>query len=135
MDYMLLPKLLGVAERAWAPEPDWSFEKDKTRFEQLYNEAWSVFANVLGKRELPRLDYFAGGYNYRIPAAGAVVENGKAGVNLQLPGFAIRYTTDGSEPTPQSKLYSGAIPDKGVLKIKVFNGKGRGSHTMVVENR
>ncbi|MFM9948222.1 MAG: family 20 glycosylhydrolase [Saprospiraceae bacterium] len=135
MDYMLLPKLLGVAERAWAPEPAWSVEKDKTRFEQLYNEAWSVFANVLGKRELPRLDYFAGGYNYRIPAAGAVVENGKAGVNLQLPGFAIRYTTDGSEPTPQSKLYSGAIADKGVLKIKVFNGKGRGSNTMVVENR
>lgn len=135
LDYMLLPKILGVAERAWAQEPDWSLEKDQTKFEQLYSKAWSVFVNVVGKRELPRLDYFAGGFHYRIPAAGAVVENGKVRVNLQLPGLSIRYTTDGTEPTPQSSLYSGPIADKGVIKIRVFNRKGRGSTTTTVENK
>ncbi|NUO01922.1 MAG: carbohydate-binding domain-containing protein [Saprospiraceae bacterium] len=135
MDYMLLPKILGVAERAWAKEPDWSVKKDDPEFEKLYNKAWSVFANVLGKRELPRLTYFGGGFNYRIPPAGAVVEDGKVIVNLQLPGFTIRYTTDGTEPNPTSKLYTGPIADNGTVKIKVFDAKGRGGHTMVVENR
>src|SRR6266704_3365381 len=56
LEYMMLPKLFGLAERAWAPDPDWATERDPARAESLYREAWSRFVNVLGQRELPRLD-------------------------------------------------------------------------------
>src|SRR3989475_6783642 len=70
LEYMLLPKLFGLAERAWAPDPDWARERDPAKSESLYREAWSRFVNVLGQRELPRLDREVAGVNYRIPTPG-----------------------------------------------------------------
>ncbi|QHL87555.1 family 20 glycosylhydrolase [Nibribacter ruber] len=134
-EYMLLPKLLGLAERAWAPDPTWATEPNPAKSEALYNTAWSQFVNILGKRELSRLNYYHNGFQYRIPTAGALVENGKVVANVQLPGMVIRYTVDGSEPTVQSKVYSGSIAEKGTVKLKVFDVTGRGSRVTVVENK
>lgn len=134
LDYLLLPKLLAVAERAWAPDPVWANTSDKTSFLSQYNDAWSVFVNVMGKRELPRLDYLFGGFNYRLPAVGAVIENGVVLVNVQFPGLIIRYTTDGKEPTVNSKQYQNAIIQKGSINIKVFDNRGRGSRTTTIQN-
>jgi hexosaminidase len=134
LDYMLLPKLMGVAERAWAKDPEWATTKDTTRFKQLYNEAWSVFVNVVGKRELPKLDYLSGGFKYRIPTVGAVIENGIVLANLQLPSFTIRYTTDGTEPTVNSKIYEAGIAEKGTIQLKVFNATGRAGRTITIQN-
>jgi len=133
MEYMILPKLLGLAERAWAQDPAWATEKDAAKSEKMYEEAWSVFANVLGKRELPRLAYMNGGYNYRIPTAGAVIENGVLKANIQLPGFVIRYTTDGKEPSLKSKAYTGPVPVNGKVKLKVFDVRGRSSRSVEVK--
>ncbi|QCR21960.1 family 20 glycosylhydrolase [Pontibacter sp. SGAir0037] len=135
MEYMLLPKLLGLAERAWATDPAWATEADTKKSEELYRQAWSQFTNIVGKRELPRLDHYAGGFNYRIPAPGAIVQNGAVTANLQLPGFTIRYTTDGSEPTAQSKVYTSPIAEKGTIKMKAFNSLGRGSRTVTVQHK
>ncbi|MFD2513290.1 family 20 glycosylhydrolase [Pontibacter locisalis] len=134
MEYMLLPKLLGLAERAWAPDPAWATDENSAKGEAAYNQAWSEFVNILGKRELPRLSYYAGGYNYRIPTAGAVIENGKVKANLQLPGFTIRYTTDGSEPTLNSKTYTAPVPTTGEVKLKVFNPEGRSGRVVTVKD-
>ncbi|AMM52718.1 beta-N-acetylhexosaminidase [Rufibacter sp. DG15C] len=134
-EYMLLPKLLGLAERAWAPDPTWATESNSAKSEALYTTAWSQFVNTLGKRELPRLNYFHNGFQYRIPTAGAVVENGKVVANVQLPGMVIRYTVDGSEPTAQSKVYLGPITEKGTVKLRVFDVTGRGSRVIAVDNR
>ncbi len=67
LEYMLLPRLLGFAERAWAKDPEWALASDTNEIRTLYADAWSSFLNVIGKRELPLLDYYAGGYGYRIP--------------------------------------------------------------------
>jgi hexosaminidase len=98
----------------------------------LYKQAWAQFVNVSGKRELPRLDYYAGGFNYRIPTAGAVIEGNMVKANVQLPGMTIRYTTDGSEPNAKSKIYSQPIPYKGMIKFRVFDSKGRGGRAVSV---
>ncbi|WP_428657858.1 family 20 glycosylhydrolase [Runella sp.] len=128
MEYMMLPKLMGMAERAWAQSPAWA----ETNDEKAYQKAWSVFANQLGKRELPRLDSFAGGFAYRLPTAGAIVEGNQVQTNVQLPGLIVRYTTDGSEPTANSAVYSQPLPVSKLIKFKVFNGNGRSGRTVEV---
>ncbi|RYE11859.1 MAG: beta-N-acetylhexosaminidase, partial [Sphingobacteriaceae bacterium] len=134
MEYMLLPKLLGLAERAWAKEPEWATEKDAVKSRDMYNQAWSVFTNVVGKKELPRLSFAAGGYNYRIPTAGVLVENGQVKANAQFPGLQIRYTTDGSEPDVSSRIYSQPINHKGTIKFSIFNNLGRSGRPVSVVN-
>ncbi|RVU02410.1 beta-N-acetylhexosaminidase [Mucilaginibacter limnophilus] len=129
-EYLLLPKVLGVAERAWAPDPAWTTEADTAKSTELYNKAWSVFVTRIGKVELPRLDKYAGGFNYRIPTAGFTSENGQVKANVQLPGFKLRYTTDGSEPTVNSKEFTGDITDSENINFKVFNNAGRGGRTV-----
>ncbi|NLU96233.1 family 20 glycosylhydrolase [Chitinophaga sp. Ak27] len=134
MEYMILPKLLGLAERAWAQDPAWATEKDATKADAMYAQAWSVFSNVMGKREMPRLDYYDGGFNWRIPTAGAAVDNGVLTANVQMPGLIIRYTTNGEEPTLKSPVYNGAVQAGGkVVKLKVFSPRGRSSRTTTVK--
>ncbi|MGV8878925.1 MAG: family 20 glycosylhydrolase [Sphingobacteriaceae bacterium] len=135
MEYMMLPKLLGLAERAWAKDPEWATEKDSIKSMQLYEQDWSVFTNVLGKRELPRLDHYSGGYNYRIPSPGAIINQGKVVVNSQLPGLTIRYTTDGKDPNLKSRLYERPITEKGVIKLSSFSTTGRVGKMIVIENQ
>ncbi|MGI4750101.1 MAG: family 20 glycosylhydrolase [Janthinobacterium lividum] len=134
LEYMLLPKMLGLAERAWAKDPDWATEPDSAKSKILYEQAWSVFTNVLGRKALPRLSYLNGGFNYRIPTAGVLVENGQVKANVQFPGMLIRYTTDGSEPNGSSAVYTKPINQKGTLKFSVFNLSGRSGRVVSIIN-
>ena len=129
LEYMMLPKLFGLAERAWAPDPDWARERDPAKSESLYREAWSRFVNVVGQRELPRLDREIPGVNYRIPTPGLKAEGGVVYCSQELPGFALRYTTDGSEPTVRSALVRGPIPFRGTVRVAAFSTTGRKGHT------
>jgi hexosaminidase len=134
VEYMLVPRLFALAERAWAPDPDWASERDAAKSDSLYREAWSRFVNVVGKRELPRLDREApggggAGLNYRIPTPGLRVDGTMVRCSLELPGFTLRYTTDGSEPTVRSAVVSGPIPLRGPIRVAAFNTTGRKGHT------
>ena len=134
MEYMLLPKLLALAERAWVQNPAWATEKDSVKAALLYTKNWSQFLNVVGKREMPRLDYYAGGFHYRVPSVGASTINGNVVANIQFPGLAIRYTTDGKEPTVNSNLYTTPIPRKGPVHFKAFNSNGRGGKSVIINS-
>ncbi len=129
LEYMLFPKLLGFAERAWATSPDWAEERDEKLTEEKYNAAWSLFATTLGKKELPRLDFYHGGVNYRIPPVGLKIQNGMVYANVQFPGLQIRYTTNGTVPTVKSNLYTKEIPYSTSLNFKAFSKNGRSSKT------
>lgn len=129
-EYLLLPKLFGLAERSWAADPEWATTADAAQSEVMYQEAWSNFVNVLGKNELPRLNNYAGGFAYRIPTAGAKSVAGKVKANVQYPGLIIRYTTDGSVPTVNSKVYTGNLPDTANLSLRVFTPAGRAGETI-----
>lgn len=135
LEYMLLPKLLGYAERAWAKTPDWIIEEDTVKANNLYNKDWNSFVNRLGQRDLQRLNYFAGGFNYRIPSAGAKIVDGKVLANVQLPGFIIKYTSNGKEPDINSKTYQGPISEKGLIKLKVFNQRNHSGRSTEVLNK
>lgn len=134
-EYLLLPKLFGVAERAWAKDPEWATTTDPVKSTELYSQAWSEFVNVVGKKEMPRMTYYSGGYNYRIPAPGVQVENGQVMANVNLPGLVIRYTTDGSVPTAKSPIYSKPVQTKGTLQFRVFTSTGKGGRAVKVFNK
>lgn len=134
LEYMLVPKIFGIAERAWAKDPSWATEADSLKSEQLYQQAWSEFIHVIGKKELPRIGSYAGGYRYRIPTAGAIVKDGNLEANVQYPGLTIRYTTNGSEPDGKSKAYTQPIPAKGTIKLTVFDADGKSGRTVTLVN-
>jgi hexosaminidase len=132
LEYMAFPKILGLAERAWAVQPEWTKIDDKNlRKEKFYTE-WNTFVNSVGQREMIRLDYFDNGVAYRIPPPGAVIEDGKLNANTAYPGLQIRYTTDGTKPTVESYLYNSPVAVKGMIKLRSFNSIGRGSRVATV---
>jgi len=134
MEYMAFPRLISLAERAWAAPPEWALIADPAPRTAARDPDWESFANRLGQIELPRLDRFDGGTAYRIPLPGAVIEDGILHANVSLPGLSIRFTTDGAEPTPQSPLYTRSVSVQGKVRVRVFDTRGRGSRTVVVND-
>jgi len=136
MEYMILPRLLGLAERAWTGQPGWSRYADAGRMEQERVAAWNEFAHRIGTLEMPRLDRLYEEIGYRIPAPGAVVSNDTLRANISLPGFVIRYETNGQEPAPDSPEYTGPVKlspgDR--VQLAAFSTTGRSGRSVVVEN-
>ena len=104
-EYMAFPRMICLAERAWARSPAWATINDASERKLMIAKDWNQFANRLGQRELPRLDYFDGGVHYYLPPPGMAVMNNLIYANIAFPGLAIRYTKDESEPTSRSELY------------------------------
>ncbi|MCH6236721.1 family 20 glycosylhydrolase [Cognataquiflexum rubidum] len=125
MEYYLLPKMLGYVERAWSQDPEWTVIADPEKRKIEMEKEWNKFANAVGQKEIPRLEYLFGGFNVRLPKAGATVKEGKIFANLDTPGLTIRYTVNGGEPTIQSEIYSEPIPFKGNVKLQVFSPQGK----------
>lgn len=134
MEYMAVPRLLSLAERAWAPQPDWATRDDISALRAERATAWNEFANRLGRRELPRLSRLDDEWTYRLPPPGAVIDDDTLRASGSLPGLPIHYTTDGSTPTPASPRYDGPVrvPTDATVRLRTFDGRDRGSRTVVV---
>ncbi|MFV0346619.1 MAG: family 20 glycosylhydrolase [Bacteroidales bacterium] len=128
LEYCILPKMLGLAERAWCGQPEWIGSDDAKQ------QAWSDFVRRVGEYALPRLDNINGAYLYRIPPVGAMVDDSKqVHLNVLYPDLEIRYTTDGTEPNADSKLYSEPLDFVVGMKAAAFNSIGRSGRVVVVE--
>ena len=68
-EYMLFPRMLAVAERAWHAAA-WETLTDRKTFEQARRADWLQFAAAVGRRELRRLDRL--GVSYRLPRPGVL---------------------------------------------------------------
>ena len=132
LEYYYLPKIIGFAETAWS-ERDWETIEEQEEREKATLEKWNIFTNILARKELPRLNYIFGGYTYRIPLPGAMVENGLLKANVEFPGLDLRYTTDGSDPTIESSLFTGPVEVSGTVKIRAFDAAGNNSRTSTIE--
>lgn len=132
MEYYTLPKLFAFAEKAWSKAPAWESEADVSKRVDAIWKGWSELAGRIGRHELPRLDYISGGYNYRIPPPGAVIEDGILKANIAFPGLEIRYTTDGSEPDRNSPLFTAPVKVTGDVQVRAFSRTGRGGSSFPV---
>ncbi|KIS43227.1 beta-N-acetylhexosaminidase [Kosakonia radicincitans] len=104
MEYMIYPRMIAVAERAWHRagwEQDYQAGREYKGGEthlvdvKALNKDWTRFANLLGHRELAKLD--KAGINYRLPVPGARVVGGKLEANTSFPGMVVEYSTDGGK--------------------------------------
>jgi hexosaminidase len=125
LDFMLVPRMLAAAERAWAPDPPWTTETDAVNAARLHAEAWSRFVAQLGFNVLPRLDAELPQLHYRLPPPGLKRSGDTVLVNEQIPGLTLRYTVDGSAPTTHSPLVNGAISATGSVRVAAFDRNGR----------
>ncbi len=101
-DYMLFPRVLAVAERAWH-NAAWelpyvagrSFSNSSANVDKTaLNADYAEFAAAIGLKELPKLD--AASVSYRVPLAGASNSSGSLQMNTAFPGLALEYSQNGS---------------------------------------
>ncbi len=134
VEYMAAPRMIALAERAWASDPQWQdIEEPQLRADAVARD-WNEFANRLGQRVLPQLDAVLG-FGYRIPPPGVVVDTGAVHANIALPGLPLHYTVDGREPTLASARYAGPLPcpdGTSIFKIAAFDTRGRKSRTVTI---
>lgn len=133
LEYSVLPKLMGYSQSAWAQHRPWEGVADSAKREAIMHERWNIFANTMAAKDLPRLSYLNGGYNYRVPPPGAIVDKGVLMANSAMPGLTIRYTTDGSEPGPSSTLYTSPVTVQGTVKLACFDASGKSSRAVEVK--
>ena len=118
VQYLLLPKMMGVSERAWNAIPEWSKTLNDTK---AYNEARHQYNLKIGTRELPLMNSM--GYNFRVGPPGIKLVNGMLHINTQYPEEMVTYTLDGSEPAIDSPRWTAPVPVKNqpqVIKAKAF---------------
>ncbi|CFW57581.1 chitobiase [Yersinia enterocolitica] len=101
---MIFPRVLPLAERAWhraSWEQDYKAGREYKGGEthmvdtKALSTDWQRFANIMGQRELAKLD--KAGVAYRLPVPGARVVAGGLEANISLPGLIIEYSTDGGK--------------------------------------
>lgn len=132
LEYMALPRMIALAERAWSKTPPWA--EGTAIHAEAFLLAWTEFANRLGQCILPQLDRLSGGYAYRLSPPGAHMENGVLYALAEFPGLAIHYTLDGTRPTAQSPLYHQPMTvPSGVKVIKLCTVSTTGRLSRVVE--
>ncbi|TFV94174.1 N-acetyl-beta-hexosaminidase [Algoriphagus kandeliae] len=134
LEYYVIPKIFGLAQRAWEGDPTWASASNTEEKKALRQNEWNLFANQVAQLEVPRLEVFQGGYKIRIPAPGLKRVGDQVFANLQLPGLEIRYTSNGRVPSMQDSLYEGPIPYSPNLRFRAFSPNGQGSNVSQLED-
>jgi hexosaminidase len=141
-EYMIYPRLLALAERAWH-SADWQvpynysgqiFTKETDVFteqaKQQRDQQWLNFSRTLVEKELPKLE--RSGVFYRLPTVGAKVIAGKLHTNIALKGLPIEYRLQGDKkPTwlPYQQPVTVVLP----IEVRArTTDKKRAGRTMLV---
>lgn len=114
LEYMVLPRMLALAEVLWSPKEN----KNWVGFNERLKYHFAGF-------EQKGLNFSPGNFTVEVKP---IAENGKLSVALstEITNASIRYTTDGSLPNTSSSLYTTPIQINAsqiVKAVTVQNGK------------
>ncbi|CAH1791532.1 unnamed protein product [Owenia fusiformis] len=129
LDYMIFPRIIALAERAWH-KADWESSSDKTEREAMRRDDWESFALTLGYKELKRLEELQ--IKYRVSLPGARIVDGKLEANTGYPGETIQYSTDGSTWNTFTSSPSTSSPS-GTIYLRTISSTGRASRQIQIE--
>lgn len=93
---------------------------------------WRNFEYTLYDQELPKLSVIHGGYNYRIPPAGAIIESGKLLILPPNAALSVRYTNNGEDPDKSSPVYKEPLEPASGIRVKVFDKTGKTSRVTII---
>jgi hexosaminidase len=134
VEYMLFPRLLALAERAWTPatwapayQPGVSYQWQDSRVDQAkLSTEWKNFAGRVSA-QFPLLE--RAGIAYRVSPPGARIAGGKLEANNVFPGAAIEYRTNGGAWT----RYHEPVAVTGAVEVRSRSADGkRASRTVRV---
>jgi hexosaminidase len=129
-EYMLYPRLLALAERAWH-QANWQvpynnqgaiYNKSSTifteRLRQMRDQQWLNFSLAIGVKELPKLDL--AGVFYRIPTVGAYIDSSQLEASVALKGLLIeyRYVNEQGNGQGQWQAYEAPVQVSQPLQIR-----------------
>ena len=139
VEYMLFPRLLALAERAWH-QADWElpyrhdgfrYNRDSKQFDEARQAArqrdWQRFAGLLASREFAKLERQQIGY--RLPTVGAVIRDGQLHANLpyrldgagEAAGLAIEYRQSSGD----WQSYRGPVAITGAVQVRATSTDGQ----------
>lgn len=120
-EYLLYPKMLALAERAWSSSDIKKGDSEKTIMTRLDKE-WNIFANAVGQREMNRLTSW--GRHFRIPPVGIEIKGDVLSANVAYPGLTIRYAPLKDSLDENSKELNAPIKMEGPVQVAAFDKYG-----------
>lgn len=119
VEYYVFPKIFGLVERGWNAYPQWETMSGDEEL-KAFNKDLSHFYALISDKELPYLASL--NTNFRLANPGVKVENGQFYANTSIRGAKIHYTTDGSEPTSSSAVWTTPVKvdNNAIIKACVF---------------
>jgi len=133
-EYMVFPRLLTLAERAWH-EPKWQvpynylgakYDQHSAVFthraKAQRDRAWQQFSAALTMKELVKLE--KANIFYRLPTVGAVIEKGLLKANTSLIGLPIEYRQGTGQW--QSYQHPVAVQKPVQIRTRTFDGSRAG---------
>lgn len=138
VEYMLFPRLVAMAERAWHkakwatpydPKKAYGYNSPSLTDEQLLSQSqdWADFSNVFENKILPHL--IEQDIVVRIPPPGAIIVNGILHANSLFPGLHIYYKSEKGD----WKRYFAPVSITGKVQLKtVLHQTSRASRTVEV---
>lgn len=121
--YMLFPRLLPTAERAWH-RADWELDQVPGRVYQggitsyvdtaAVDHDWRGFVQVLGTRSMTKLE--RDGIAFRIPPPGGLISNGLLHAATRYVSLPVQYRVDGGPWSTWSEPV--VVPEKGLVEIR-----------------
>ena len=137
LDYMFMPNIIVFSQKAWSHDNSWMDISNNDIKREKIDDEWNKFANNVGQRVLPMVDNIFGGLSYDLPKPGGKVINDTLYANTVFPGLNIKYTLDGSIPKESSENFKSPIKinDDDIVNLRLFNNKGRGGNSIIVENK
>ena len=133
-DELFMPNIIVFSERAWGKRPKWTLSKNFEDQKSKMILDWENFTSFIGGSFLPFItENFQ--IKYHLPKPGGKLIRNKLFLKTQFPGLKIRYTTDGSIPNINSKVYSGPVVVKKSNDIyaRSFDESGRGGLIIKIE--
>jgi hexosaminidase len=133
-EYMLFPRILAIAERAWhradwEPTYDYSgkqYSRQSHHFSeekiQRRNQDWSEFASAVSDKEMLKLDIDH--VFYRLPTIGGINQAGKLKLNSIFPGLKLQYQLGEQPWKDYSKEQALELSNEKKIRIRSVNQSG-----------